>query len=82
MLLETIERVCGAEHSHQLRMPRFHAHADAVADMAGVTVEDMASSLPIGRIGEPEDQAAAVLYLCSAEARQLRLAITGSPRTR
>ncbi len=43
----------------------------AIRDMGGVTEEDIAAALPIGRIAEPEEQADAVLYLCSDDSRYM-----------
>jgi NAD(P)-dependent dehydrogenase (short-subunit alcohol dehydrogenase family) len=40
----------------------------AINDTIGISVEDVAAALPIGRIAEPVEQANAVLYLCSDEA--------------
>jgi NAD(P)-dependent dehydrogenase (short-subunit alcohol dehydrogenase family) len=40
----------------------------SIEDTPGVTLDSVAEALPIGRIAEPDEQAQAVLYLCSAEA--------------
>jgi NAD(P)-dependent dehydrogenase (short-subunit alcohol dehydrogenase family) len=37
----------------------------SIQEMDGLTLENVAAAQPIGRIGEPEEQANAVLYLCS-----------------
>jgi len=34
-------------------------------DKGWITMDDMIGSLPIGRIGQPEEIASAVLWLCS-----------------
>jgi NAD(P)-dependent dehydrogenase (short-subunit alcohol dehydrogenase family) len=43
----------------------------SIADTSGVTVDDVAAALPIGRIAEPDEQAAAVLFMCSDRASYL-----------
>jgi NAD(P)-dependent dehydrogenase (short-subunit alcohol dehydrogenase family) len=51
---------------------------DAPGDMiwqwiaeTGTTADQIAASLPIGRMGKPEELVAAVLFLCSEEARYI-----------
>jgi NAD(P)-dependent dehydrogenase (short-subunit alcohol dehydrogenase family) len=38
-------------------------------DSQGITAEQLATSFPVGRMGRPEELVAAVMYLCSDEAR-------------
>src|SRR6266516_3375474 len=61
-------RICGTRHSHQCRMSVPHLDTDGgqvVVAGQGEALRAMEKSVPMGRVGRPEEIAGALLWLCS-----------------